>query len=134
LNQNKAKPEAIFIGGFMEAEFENAKREYIKAKLIYEAKLKEVKEANKPIHQLLEQGKITEEEWAELTTENDFKLGLYKAMQELIEAEDKLIKIGKQVLEKHITPEQAEQIKQVWDCKFAHIKQKIIDVLLRIQP
>jgi hypothetical protein len=118
----------------MEAEFENAKREYIKAKLLYEAKLKEVKEANKPLHQLLEQGKITEEEWAELTTENDFKLGLDRASQELIEAENKLIKIGKQVLEKHITPEQAEQIKQVWNCKFAHIRQEIIDVLLKYQP
>jgi L-lysine 2,3-aminomutase len=117
-----------------QVEFENAKREYIKAKLLYEAKLKEVEEANKLIHQLLEQGKITEEEWEELTTENYFKLGVYKALQERIEAEDKLIKIGKQVLEKHLTPEQAEQIKEVWNCKFAHIRQGIIDVLLRYQP
>jgi L-lysine 2,3-aminomutase len=117
-----------------EEEFENAKREYIRAKLLYEAKLKEVEEANKPLHQLLEQGKITEEEWAELTTENDFKLGLDKATQELIEAENKLIKIGKQVLEKHITPEQAERIKEVWNCKFTHIRQELIDVLLRYQP
>jgi hypothetical protein len=86
------------------------------------------------LDELMENGVITVDEWAEKTTDIEFDMGLDEALQRLIKAEDKLIDAGRRLLETRITGEEAEKIGEVWDCRFVTIREKVVDVLLRWDP
>jgi hypothetical protein len=115
-------------------EFLKAKVEYASAKAAYEAIKEKVSKANERFDELLEDGAITVDEWAEKTTDIEFDLGLDTALQRLIKAEDKLIDVGRRLMEKRVTDEEAEKIKEVWDCRLISIRDKVVDVLLRWDP
>jgi hypothetical protein len=115
-------------------EFLKAKTDYVSAKAAYEAVKERASKANKRLDELLEGGVITVDEWAEKTTDIEFDMGLDEAMQRLIKAEDKLIDAGRRLLETRITGEEAEKIREVWDCRFVTIREKVVDVLLRWDP
>jgi DNA polymerase III delta prime subunit len=118
----------------MVEEFLRAKMEYISAKAAYEAIRERASKMNGLLDELLEEGAMTVDEWAEKTVDIDFNLGLSAALQRLIRAEDKLIDAGRRLLETRITSEEAEKIREVWDCKFATIREKVVNVLLRWDP
>jgi len=118
----------------MEEEFLEAKKRYLAARLSYETVKERASKANRHLDELLETGAITVDEWAERTTDVDFALGLDEALQRLIEAEDKLVDAGKRLMEARITSEEAEKIREVWDCKFAPIRERVVDALLRWGP
>jgi len=112
-------------------EFLKAKKDYVSAKAAYEAVKERASRANRRLDELLEKGVITVDELAEKTTDIEFDMGLYEAMRKLVKAEDKLIDAGRRLLEARITGEEAERIREVWDCRFAAIREKVVDVLLR---
>ena len=115
-------------------EFLKAKTDYVSAKAAYEAVKERASKANKRLDELLEGGVMTVDEWAEKTTDIEFDMGLDEAMERLIRAEDKLIDAGRRLLETRITGEEAEKIREVWDCRFVTIREKVVDVLLRWDP
>lgn len=118
----------------MVEEFLKAKAAYIMAKAAYEDAKEKASKANRRLDELLDAGLITVDEWAERTTENDFKMGVDDALQRLIEAEDRLIEAGRRLLEERLTAEEAAKISEVWSCKFASIREKVVDVLLKWNP
>lgn len=113
--------------------FEDAKKEYLKTKTEYDELYAKLVEANKPIHNALEQGKISVDEWAWKTTDNEFELGFVDAQERLIKAGSRLIAAGRAYLEEKLTEEQKENIKVVWDCKFHSVREKLINLLLRLE-
>jgi hypothetical protein len=115
-------------------EFLKAKTDYVSAKAAYEAVKERASKANKRLDELLEGGVITVDEWAEKTTDIEFDMGLDEAMRKLIKAEDKLIDAGRRLLETRITGEEAEKIREVWNCRFVTVREKVVDVLLRWDP
>jgi hypothetical protein len=118
------------------SEFEEAKKEYLEKKLWYEVLRKKVAEANKVYDEKLERGEISVDEWAEKTTDTDFKVGLDEASEELRKAEKRLIDLGRKILEQNLTVEQKRKVAIVWEyCyKYVTIREKVIDVLLRFEP
>jgi ribosomal protein S13 len=123
------------MDGFMEVEeFLKAKMQYVSAKAAYEAIKERVLKENERLNELLESGVIKVDEWAEKTMEVEFNLGLDAALRSLIEAEDKLIDTGRRLMEMRITSEEAEKIRQVWECRFTTIREKVVNVLLRWDP
>lgn len=116
-----------------EHKFLEAKRNYLKLKAEYDKTFERVKEANREVNNLLEQGKISDVEWSERSVDNEFKLGLDDIHRRLFDAEKELIEAGKTLLEGRMTKEQAEQAKDVWKCKLFSIREKVIDVLLRME-
>jgi len=114
-------------------EFLKAKTDYVSAKAAYEAVKETASKANKRLDELLENGVITVDEWAEKTTDIESDMGLDATLQRLIEAEDKLIDAGRR-LETRISREEAENIKEVWDCRFVTVREKVVNVLLRWDP
>jgi predicted nucleic acid-binding Zn-ribbon protein len=116
-------------------EFEESKKEYLEKKLRYELLLKKASKINRVYDEKLERGEITVDEWAEKTTDTEFEIGLDEALEELRRAEDRLIDLGRKVLEQNLTEEQKREIAIVWEyCKFSPIREKVIDVLLRFEP
>jgi hypothetical protein len=115
-------------------EFLKAKTDYVSAKAAYEAVKERASKANKRLDELLEGGVITVDEWAEKTTDIEFDMGPDEAMRKLIKAEDKLIDAGRRLLETRITGEEAEKIREVWNCRFVTVREKVVDVLLRWDP
>ena len=115
-------------------EFAKAKEEYLEAKAAYEAVREKASRANRRLDSLLESGVITVDEWAEKTTDVEFQLGWDEAFQRLVEAEKRLVEAGRRLIERRLTAEEAEKVKAVWDCKFASIREKVVDLLLKWDP
>ena len=114
-------------------EFVKAREEYLKAKEEYERIREKARKATEPLDQLVLADKISVDEWAEKTVEIEFKLGLDDAHKRLIDAKDRLIEAGRKYIESQITKEQAEEIKEIWDCPLITIRDKIVDALLRLE-
>lgn len=114
--------------------FLRAKRNYLEAKAAFESVRERASNVNRRLDDLLEAGLITVDEWAERTTDVEFQLGWDEAFQRLVEAEEALVEAGKRLLEKRLAAEEAERIKAVWECKFASIREKVVDVLLKWDP
>jgi len=115
-------------------EFERVKKMYLAIKLMYEEACKRAREENRKWDELAEQGKITDEEWAEKTVDVDEKHGVLDLLTRLNEAEDCLIKVGSRLFERCLSEEQRKELKKVWDCKYATIREKVVDLLLRWFP
>ncbi|MEM1798660.1 MAG: hypothetical protein QXX87_05505 [Candidatus Jordarchaeales archaeon] len=118
----------------MYEEFLKAKAAYIVAKAAYEDAREKASKANRRLDELLDAGLITADEWAERTAENDCEMGVVEALQKLIEAENRLIEVGRRLLEERLTGEEAAEISEVWNCKLASVRKKVVDVLLRWDP
>ena len=114
-------------------EFIKAREEYLKAREEYERIRERARRATNPLDQLVLAEKISVDEWAEKTVEIEFKLGLDDALKSLIDAKDRLIKAGRRYIETQITKEEAEKIKEIWDCPLISIRDKIVDALLRLK-
>jgi len=114
-------------------EFIKAREEYLRAREEYLRIRDRVREATEPLDQLVLAEKISVDEWAEKTVEIEFKLGLDDAHIRLMEAERKFIEAGRRYIESQITREQAELIKDIWNCPLITIKDKIVDALLRLK-
>ena len=114
-------------------EFLKAREEYLKVKEEYEIIRERARKATKPLDQLVLADRISVDEWAEKTVEIEFKLGLDDALKSLIDAKDRLIKAGRRYIETQITREEAEKIKEIWDCPLISIRDKIVDALLRLK-
>lgn len=113
-------------------DFENVKLEYLKVKAEYDAVFKKVLEANKSINDAFENGQLSADEWAWKTTDNEFRFGLDIVQEKLVKAENKLIAVGRAYLEQKLTSEQLEAIKVIWECKFPTIREKLVNLLLRV--
>jgi predicted regulator of amino acid metabolism with ACT domain len=112
-------------------ELEYAKIQYITAKVIYDEKLKALKEKMKPIDELLEKGKITDDEFIEKEIKAEDEAGTWTAYQNLTKAEEKLIQTARPLLLQMAKPENKEALEMVFNCKFRHIREQIIDLILR---
>lgn len=110
-----------------------SKIKYLEAKRDYNKLREQVSEKTREIHNLLEKGEITEEEWAIKTTDIEFEMGLDDALQRLIEAERRFINAGRKLLENDL-PEIAKEIEKIWDCKFSTIREKVVNILLKFNP
>jgi methionyl-tRNA formyltransferase len=92
-------------------------------------------EINRIYDEKLDKGEISVDEWAEKTTDTEFEIGLDDTLEELRKAEDRLIDLGRKVLEQNLTEEQKRKVAVIWEyCKFSPIREKVIDALLRLQP
>jgi len=126
--------------------FEEAKRKYIVTKVLYEFIFKEVCRRNRVWHEKLERGEITEGEWAEKTTDEEFKpvtvrlslnlkftISLDDARRRLRECEEELLDTGAKLLICISSKEEAETVKYVFEegRKHCSVRDKIIDLLLR---
>jgi hypothetical protein len=114
-------------------ELKTAQTNYFKALLI-EQKLKaEVTELNAPLHAAVEQNKITDEEWAEKVTHNEFVTGYNAAQNERMEAENQLIRKARMVLFNVATPEQWAEMQIVFDCKKLSTREKVVALCLQLK-
>jgi hypothetical protein len=127
------KKEAAVMG--LPVEFEEVKKDYFEKKLRYELLRKKASEINRIYDEKLDKGEISVDEWAEKTTDTEFEIGLDDTLEELRKAEDRLIDLGRKVLEQNLTEEQKRKVAVIWEyCKFSPIREKVIDALLRLQP
>jgi len=127
------KEEAAVMG--LPVEFEEVKKDYFEKKLRYELLRKKASEINRIYDEKLDKGEISVDEWAEKTTDTEFEIGLDDTLEELRKAEDRLIDLGRKVLEQNLTEEQKRKVAVIWEyCKFSPIREKVIDALLRLQP
>jgi len=110
-------------------EFERARDRYIKIKRKHEEILKKVVEANERWNKLLEEKRISEEEWAKRCVDTEFELGLDEAERELAEAEKRLLNAGKKLFEKEV-PLPLPEI--LWNCKFPTIRRQVLDILVQL--
>lgn len=114
-------------------ELKTAQTNYFKALLI-EQKLKaEVIELNAPLNEAVEQSQITDEEWAEKVTHNEFATGYNTAQNMRIEAENKLLHVARGIIFNTATPEQWAEMQIVWDCKRLSVREKVIALCLQLK-
>ncbi len=114
--------------------FEKVKAEYQRLKAEYKELLQKVIKANEKWEKLLEEGKITEEEWAEKTTETEFNMGLDDLTRKLWAVEDLLITLGREIIFNYMSlpTEKKQELETVFNCKFTTIKEKVADILLKL--
>lgn len=118
-------------------EFEHAKRDYLTKKLIVEDMRKQLKNLNDPVNKAQFENKISVDKWAEIVTDNEFKLGYPKARNEEIEAFRSLIKLAGQLMQKRAGPKKWEKIKDVFNPRnllTQELREKMLDLTLRWNP
>ena len=112
-------------------DFNSARVTYLGAKQRYDDCYCKVLEANKEWNNLSERGLISDEEWAEKTTDTELNMGLDVLRRNLCKAEEKLIQAGRKALEAKMSKEQSKEISKVWSCKFVSVREAVVDVLLK---
>lgn len=110
---------------------EVAKKNYLLAKVACDLVKERLDRANAPIHKAYEEGKITEDRWAKIVTDNEFNLGYDRVRDYLRKAGDSLIEVAKEGLKLQSKPEQWAKLEPVFTCKFERIREKVLDLSLR---
>jgi len=116
------------------AKFENLKRGYLFAKLLNDDVNKKASKLYVPIEEKLHQKAITEEEAINLFVEIDKKLKTTETLELMLTARRALIKEAARITQEKATPEQWEQIKEVFKCTLPSIREKLIESMLHFDP
>ncbi|MEM2046230.1 MAG: hypothetical protein QXO20_08660 [Candidatus Bathyarchaeia archaeon] len=127
--------------------FKKSKRNYLVAKKIYDEAWKRVKELNKPLHEAVERGEISEDELAEATVENQYKplrlssgvvITFEEAMDALKKAEDELIEAGLDALDALLDEEKRRELSALWDYwrsdKLFFVRDKVVNMFMKWEP
>ncbi len=90
---------------------------------------------NKPLWDASDKGLITDDEWAEEVTDNEFLLGLPEAQKENIKAANVVIAVAKEILRRVASKAQWEAMAPVWDAeKNWSVRDKVLDLALHYNP
>jgi exonuclease VII small subunit len=116
-------------------ELEEAKRDYVKAKLAYEDRLRRLRELSSRIHGLLRRGRISLEEAMDRWDKAEDAVDTWEAYQELKRARERLLSVAKPMLMRRAgRPELMEAIEDVFSCRFPDIKERVAELILRWDP
>jgi hypothetical protein len=119
-------------------ELEDAKREYLRAKLLYEEKLKRLSEVVKPVDELCRRGEISLDEALELELKAEEEVGSWEAFQQLKKMEEELVNVAEPILlreaEKTLPPEEVKLLKVALSCNYINIRGKVVELILRWNP
>jgi len=110
---------------------ERAKADYFKAKVVMDLMRERVAEVNKPLHDAVEKGLISTDEWATKTTDNEYDMGYDKVLDHFYDARRQLLAVAKEMMEKRATPSQWQQIKTVFETHFIKVQDELVDLTLK---
>lgn len=113
-------------------ELKTAQTEYLTAKAKKDFLQQQTDILNLPLYEMVDAGKISDEEWATKVTDNEYKTGLSQARDKLFDAENKLMTAAKAVVYKKATPKQWAEMKAVWECNWSSIREKVITLSLQL--
>jgi len=116
---------------FSKEEFEQAKTAYFVAKVKVDILREELEKVNKPVEEALDAGKITSEEWATITTDNEYKTDYPELIDAMWKAQEKVIALAGEGLKQHADSKRWEQIRPLFETKYLHVRDKLLDLSLR---
>ena len=107
--------------------------EYIEAKRKYDETCEKQKRMAEPYHKLMDEGKISEDEWIEKLEKVDDEVGLDEAMMQCIDAEKKLIKRGIEEFKKMARDEkEKEMFNEIEEGIYLpSVREKVIDLIIK---
>lgn len=112
---------------------EEAKKEYLHAKTIYQGKLESFAEKMKPYEELYNLGKITLDELVEIEIQMEELMGINEAFENMKKAEEKLLGVAKILFLKIArTEEEKQAVETVFRCPYIHVRERLVGVVLRM--
>jgi len=115
-----------------ERDFREAKRAYREARRCYEEKRAEADRRCEGLHRAVEEGRITVDEWAEKCTDIDYEVGTPSAFREVVEAENRLLEVGRRLLKLLHPDEWNSDLDNLFKCTYPHIRRKVVKALLEL--
>jgi hypothetical protein len=114
---------------------EDLKKNYIRAKLVYEEKIKALSSVMEPYDKLYEEHKLTDDEMFEIELKVEEEIGIDEAFEELKKAEEELIDFAKPLLLRFAkTEEERKGLEMVFNCPYVTIREQVVDAILRWFP
>ena len=114
--------------------FAQPQKKYIEAKGEYDLRKSQFDRLRQPLDHALDQGTISDEEWAQKVTALEFECGIPDAQSKLNEAEHELVEWARQKLDPHMTEKQRAEIAIVWEkWLLPNVRDKVIDLCMRLE-
>ena len=115
---------------------EKAKNAYCVALALKETLHKDTEKLNAPLDKAVEEKKISVDDWATKTVDNEYKTGYADAQDIYYTAKKALLEIGKEITLKLCPPEHLKDVTAVWTdgLRFFKIRDKLTELVLTLDP
>lgn len=116
--------------------FENSKRAYFVALALKDTLYEDTEKLNAPLDKAVQEKQISIDEWAETTTDNEYKTGYADATDVYFKARKALLEIGKEVTLRLCPKEKLSEVTKVWTegLRFFKIRDKLLELVLQLDP